>query len=78
MDFNYGTEPLPGKFPLPVVGPFSLLEESRINHWGKLAFRWAYWNLLIRGVNLPVPSRMTMMGKRTYLEPREAGMLNAI
>ena len=24
IDFNYDTEPLPGKFPLPGVGPFSL------------------------------------------------------
>ena len=28
IDFNYDTEPLPGKYPLPVVGPFSLLEET--------------------------------------------------
>ena len=29
IDFNYDTEPLPGKYPVPGVGPFSLLEESR-------------------------------------------------
>ena len=29
IDFNYDTEPLPGRFPLPGVGPFTLLEESR-------------------------------------------------
>jgi sulfide:quinone oxidoreductase len=28
IDFNYDTEPLPGRFPLPGVGPFTLLEES--------------------------------------------------
>ena len=43
IDFNYDIEPLPGKFPIPGVGPFSLLEESHANHWGKLGFRWAYW-----------------------------------
>ena len=43
IDFNYTTEPLPGKFPLPVVGPMPLLKESHINHLGKLAFRWIYW-----------------------------------
>ncbi len=76
VDFNYETEPLPGKFPLPGVGPFSLLEESRINHWGKLAFRWVYWNLLIRGVYMPIPSHMTMMGKRPYEEREETFISN--
>jgi sulfide:quinone oxidoreductase len=65
IDFNYDTEPLPGRYPLPVVGPFGLLEESRLNHLGKLGFRWAYWHLLLRGRPLPVPARMSMAGKRT-------------
>ncbi|MEZ4580232.1 MAG: hypothetical protein R3A10_01030 [Caldilineaceae bacterium] len=51
IDFNYDVEPLPGKFPLPGVGPFSLLEESRVNHWGKMMFRWIYWNILLKGKN---------------------------
>jgi sulfide:quinone oxidoreductase len=34
IDFNYTTEPLPGKFPLPGVGPLSLLEETNMNHFG--------------------------------------------
>lgn len=63
IDFNYDVEPLPGTYPLPVVGPFSLLKESRVNHLGKLGFRWAYWNLLLPGRPLPVPNRMSMMGK---------------
>lgn len=63
IDFNYTTEPLPGKFPMPVVGPFKLLGESRMNHWGKVAFRWMYWNLLLKGVELPISSQMTMTGK---------------
>ena len=37
IDFNYTTEPLPGKYPVPVIGPFSLLGNSCINHLGKLA-----------------------------------------
>jgi sulfide:quinone oxidoreductase len=49
LDFDYDTEPLPGHFPLPVIGPFPLLRESRLNHWGKRAFRWVYWNLLLPG-----------------------------
>ncbi|MFT5460419.1 MAG: sulfide:quinone oxidoreductase [Myxococcota bacterium] len=64
LDFNYDTEPLPGKFPLAGLGPFSLLEESRVNHWGKLAFRWAYWNVLLEGADLPMDARMALAGKR--------------
>lgn len=64
IDFNYDTEPLPGKFPLPGVGPFSLLEETKMNHYGKMMFRWMYWNLLLRGAELPIEAQMTMAGKR--------------
>ncbi len=63
IDFNYETEPLPGKFPVPGVGPFSLLEETKMNHWGKMTFRWVYWNLLMRGAELPLESQMSMAGK---------------
>ncbi|MEW5848266.1 MAG: FAD/NAD(P)-binding oxidoreductase [Myxococcota bacterium] len=63
IDFNYETEPLPGRFPLPGVGPFTLLEESHVNHWGKLGFRWVYWNMLITGRDLPLDHRMVMAGK---------------
>jgi sulfide:quinone oxidoreductase len=64
IDFNYDTEPLPGKFPLPGIGPFSLLEETKMNHYGKMMFRWVYWNLLLRGAELPIEAEMTMAGKR--------------
>ena len=64
IDFNYDTEPLPGKYPLPGVGPFSLLEETKMNHYGKIMFRWMYWNLLLRGAELPIESQMLMAGKR--------------
>jgi len=64
IDFNYDTQPLPGKYPIPGVGPLTLLEESRINHWGKLMFRWIYWNALLPGRRLPVPTAMSMAGKR--------------
>ena len=63
IDFNYDVEPLPGMFPLPGVGPFSLLQESRINHWGKILFRWMYWNMLLKGKQLPIPAQMAMAGK---------------
>jgi sulfide:quinone oxidoreductase len=63
IDFNYDVEPLPGKFPLPGIGPFALLQESRVNHWGKMMFRWMYWNILLKGKELPIPAQMSMAGK---------------
>ena len=63
IDFNYTQEPLPGRYPMPGVGPFSLLEETEINHWGKLMFRWMYWNILLKGEELPLPATMSMAGK---------------
>jgi len=71
IDFNYDTEPLPGKYPLPGVGPFSLLKETEINHWGKLMFRWIYWNALLPGRELPLPALMSMAGKETTKESVE-------
>ena len=65
IDFNYDTEPLPGKYPIPGIGPFSLLKETELNHLGKLAFRWMYWNLLLPGKELPLPALMSMAGKQT-------------
>ena len=65
IDFNYDTEPLPGKFPLPVVGPMALLKETKANHLGKLAFRWIYWNVLLPGRPMPLPAHMSMVGKTT-------------
>ena len=45
------------------LGPLSLLRETKANHWGKLAFRWIYWHLLLPGRRLPVPNKMSMTGK---------------
>lgn len=64
IDFNYDTEPLPGSFPFPGLGPFGLLKESRMNHYGKLLFRWIYWHILIKGKEMPISSEMTMAGKK--------------
>lgn len=63
LDFNYDTEPLQGKFPVPWVGPMSLLKETRLNHLGKLAFERIYWNVLLPGKRMPVPTEMSMAGK---------------
>lgn len=65
IDFNYDVEPVEGSFPLPVLGPFRLLKETRLNHMGKLAFRWMYWNLLLKGRSIPgTTTRMSRWGKK--------------
>jgi len=64
IDFNYTTEPLPGTFPLPGIGPFGLLQNTKINHYGKVLFRWIYWHILLKGKEMPIESAMTMAGKK--------------
>ena len=64
IDFNYDTEPLPGKFPLPKVGPWTC-SRSRAPTTSKLAFRHIYWNVLLPGRPLPLPTHMSMAGKVT-------------
>jgi sulfide:quinone oxidoreductase len=65
IDFNYQTEPLPGRFPEPHVGPLPLLRESRLNHLGKLAFQPLYWHMLLPGRDIPgIGAQMSMAGKQ--------------
>jgi len=64
IDFNYDTEPLAGSFPFPGIGPFGLLKETRMNHYGKLMFRWIYWHILLKGKEMPIDTQMTMAGKK--------------
>jgi len=65
IDFNYTHEPVEGTFPFPGVGPLRLLKESRMNHMGKLAFRWIYWNMLLKGTHIPfVSTTMQEAGKK--------------
>jgi sulfide:quinone oxidoreductase len=63
LDFDYETEPLPGRYPFTHLGPLSLLKETRTNHWGKLAFRWIYWHVLMPGRPLPLPARPALRGQ---------------
>jgi len=73
IDFNYDMEPLEGKFPMPVVGPFDLLKETYMNHMGKIMFDWIYWNMLLPGY-LPMvpmlPSQMNFVGKDMSTHPK--------
>ncbi len=68
IDFNYTVDPVEGKFPFPILGPFPLLKESWLNHIGKLAFRWIYWNMLLKGIGIPgIPTKMSTKGKKVSL-----------
>lgn len=64
IDFNYDHEPVEGSFPIAGIGPLRLLRENRVNHWGKLAFRWIYWNILLKARPIPfVTAHMQTAGK---------------
>lgn len=72
IDFDYDTEPLPGHYPGTVGMP--LLEESHLNHLGKLMFQWFYWHVLLPGRDIPgVSSEMPLAGKRAVPGRPEEG-----
>lgn len=65
IDFNYDQEPVEGSFPIPGIGPMKLMEESMLNHMGKLGFKWIYWNVLMKGRAIPfIHPQMQMAGKK--------------
>jgi sulfide:quinone oxidoreductase len=69
IDFNYDTEPLPGRFPTQ-AGPLPLLRESRLNHLGKLMFQWFYWHALLPGREIPgIGPAMPSAGKKRVPTP---------
>ena len=62
IDFNTATEPVTGHFPAALGLP--LLQESRINHWGKLMFESFYWHALLPGRDIPgIGASMPTRGK---------------
>lgn len=64
IDFNYEQEPVEGTFPFAGVGPMSLMEETMLNHMGKLGFKWIYWNVLMHGRSIPfIHPNMQKSGK---------------
>jgi sulfide:quinone oxidoreductase len=66
IDFNYDQEPVGGHYPTAIGAP--LLEESRLNHLGKLMFQWFYWHSLLPGRDIPgIGSAMPTAGK--HLQP---------
>lgn len=65
IDFNYTQEPVEGSFPFAGIGPLRLLKESKMNHIGKLAFKWIYWNILLKARQIPfVTAHMQTAGKK--------------
>ena len=58
------TEPLPGQFPIPGIGPLPLLKEARRNHWAKRLFRLVYWYGLLPARPIPISPTMSLAGKR--------------
>lgn len=65
IDFNYEQEPVEGVFPIAGIGPMQLLKESWLNHIGKLAFKWVYWNMLMKGRPIPfISTQMSTAGKK--------------
>jgi sulfide:quinone oxidoreductase len=67
LDFNYELDPVEGTYPLPVLGPFSLLSETCLNHLGKLSMKFVYWNILLKGI--PVPGISSKMGRAGKIIP---------
>lgn len=64
IDFDYTNEPLPGKYPYAGIGPLQLLGVSRLNHFGKLAFKPIYWEFLLKDRKLPVSNKFSLVGKK--------------
>lgn len=64
IDFNYDLKPVPGTYPIPHIGPLSLLKETRLNHLGKRAFKSIYWHMLLKARPLPgISHQMSYAGK---------------
>ena len=59
MILNHSRE----NFHCRVLVNIALLEETKMNHYGKVMFRWMYWNFLLKGIELPIESQMSMAGK---------------
>jgi sulfide:quinone oxidoreductase len=53
LSFSYDTEPMPGKFPFPRIGPFTILKETYSNYLGKAAFHHLYWGGLLKRGRIP-------------------------
>jgi len=69
IDFDYDTQPAPGKHPFGRVGPFTLLGETRANHIGKMALKQVYWRVLLPGRKLWFQNRAPAAEKTSEGRP---------
>ncbi len=53
MKFSYHEEPSHGLYPLPILGPFSMLKPTRINHLAKMSLSWVYWSFFLSNIFAP-------------------------
>ena len=63
IDFNYDTEPLPGTYPLPGIGPFRLLEETTAQPLGQARVPLDVLARAAARPPIPLPAHMSMAGK---------------
>lgn len=63
LDYNYEIGALPGSYPVPGLGPFRLLKESKSNHLGKMGSRWLYWNRQLPAKSGLGTSQLSLAGK---------------
>ena len=47
LAFSYTQPNVPGKYPLPGIGPFTVLAPTFANYLGKRGLLWIYWNLFL-------------------------------
>ena len=75
IDFNYDDRAAARALPAPRRRPVHACSRRRAtNHWGKLGFRWVYWNVLLPGRPLPVSAQMSMAGKHLETPDRRPTM----
>ena len=73
IDFNYDTEPFRVISHFRESDLLTCLKESRMNHYGKLIFRWIYWHILLKGKEMPIDAKMTMAGKKIGIKYGRSG-----
>ncbi len=56
LDFNFNLKSEGDALPNSGLGSARIRKESRMNHFGKLAYRWIYWNMLLKGSHFPYVS----------------------
>jgi hypothetical protein len=45
-----------------------------MNYYGKMMFKWVYWNMMLKGLELPLESQFSMAGKMRLSDIRRGFM----